>query len=642
MLDKLYVNFTGLEGPVKEYEPVIHKAYPKVLNREGIHTAIGDMEIKLEDLSKEEDWDCAYLNEFVNEASKQLVDVRGREIKVRSTRASKRLLVLLAGIGEGKTTLLDYFFRIWSNKSGALGNVERINIDFEGKTYLEPEEVHPNYLADLVIEEIHKEHIGLFKDQAKVYEVLKEPLEAQEGLLDIIEENQGLDARKHEEMELIKRFCSNSKIRAASLVNYLVNSEKKKVVITHDNVDRVRNSESQYKLLTLIHEALHQWDCCAIVCLREYTYGNLWPMGDWGFQRPMIYHKRPPRFASVLKKRFTKFPFEKYAKKASFYVGGKKYEIVNVKRFVSNIAKYLWAEDMESSLFFLNNGDIRQMLDMVRTFLSYHYLDLQALFTATFLKSRDEIKQIQSLNINFDNFICSITSGNYQYYCLSELFAGPREVTFTLNIIGGPQNMPLLPYRILTYLRRFNLVNIKPLIKKAICIGVTEEQVRDILGLFLSHYLIESMQGGRIENVQEVIITRKGVYYFDVLSTLATYIENVMNDTWWDERIDPYAQDSTLLQECGFLYECLDYILRLELTEAQRINRDCWASYKEFLSKEPYSARLAENFFSYLWSRRSRGTRVRKEFFDKFRTKITEIDSAIEGEDLPCDRSSRV
>lgn len=626
ILDLLYVEYKGKDGPIIDFEPVLHKAYPKVLETKGIHTADGTVEIKLEEI--EEDRDCAYLAEFISRAFKRDKDNRGKLMQIRRTRASKRLLVILGGIGEGKTTLLDYFSRRFAKKNRSLENIVRVNVDFEGMENVKPDQFTSDYLTELILREMNREFPELRQDKNKLLSVLEEPLSFQKGLLEVIEDRAGINARDKEELELIKRFAETDRILLASLINYLVNVRGKKVVVTLDNVDRLRSVDCQYKAVTLVHKALHSWDCCAVVCVREYTYGNLWLMGQWGFQRPLLYHKRPPRFAYVLQRHFKQFPVEKYTEKPSFQIREKNVEIEDVKRFVANIANFLWTKGMERTLFRLNNGDIRQMLEMVRAFLSFNSLDLEPIFTATFLKKREEATKIKGLTINFDNFIRAITVGNYQYYCMSSLLLPAARETFVLNMVGGPQTAPLLPYRVLTYFRRFEIVNKDPLIEKATCMGVKAQDVEDVLEAFLKSYLVESMQGVDIQDVKEVVITRKGVYYFDMLSVLAVYIENVMNDAWWDKRIAPYEQSYTLRKEGIFLKESMENIFRAEIRETKGVSKKFRAAYEEFLGEQPYCERIGESIVAYLKGLASRGTVLPKGELDMFEEQLVEIDKA--------------
>ena len=635
LLDAIYVeDIGGKEGPVEEYEQIINRAYPQVLKTEGLHTSDGTVETAKSKLDGSHD--CAYLVEFINGAYMQ----GSQTMHIRRTRASKRLLVILGGIGEGKTSLLWYFFRRYTRKKHDLLNIVWLNIDFEGMEGIKPEQLTADYLSVHILKEVDRQFPELRKDKNKLFAVLKEPLSVQKGLLDVIEERAGIDVRDEEELDLIKRFSKNNMILLTSMINYLVKAEGKKVVVTLDNVDRL-NSECQYQAITLLHEALHQWDCCAIVCVREYTYGNLWLMGQWGFQRPLLYHKRPPRFATVLQRRFRQLPIQDYIESPTFNIRGKVIEVKDVKRFIGNVANFLCTKDMEDALFRLNNGDTRQMLEMVRAFLSFHALDLEQLYTATFLKDRAEATKIRGLTHNFDNFIRAITVGNYQYYCVSNPLMPSARETFVLNMVGGPQNAPLLPYRVLTYIRKFEIVNKGPLIEKATCMGVSKQDVENVLEAFLKSYLIESMQGIDIRDVKEVVITRKGVYFFDILATLAVYIENVMNDAWWDEKVEPYEQSYTLRKECEFLEKILKYIFRTEVREAEGVPERSRAGYHEFLDKKPYCERLGESIFSHLKSLESRGTKIPNGILDSFEKQLEEIYKAKEGGQLAYVSSSK-
>jgi len=627
LFDALYVEYTGQDGPSAEYEPVINIAYPMVLKTEGIHTPDGVVKIRIPSSKLIGDHDCLYLAEFIQQAL-HLTDER----RIRYKRSSERLLVVLGGIGEGKTTLLDFFFRRFAKRVQELRNIVRLNINFEEMASIKPSELNGKYIAELLLETIdaNNDLKELRRDKDKLLAVLSEPLSLQKGLLEAMEERAGVDVRKEREAIFIEEYTTNPLVLIASIINYLVQNEHKKVVVTLDNVDRLPTVDCQSRAIAVIRLALRQWDCCAIVCVREYTYGNRWLMSECGFERPLLYHKRPPRFAPILQKRFEKIPVEKYTEFPSFEVRGKVVEIKNIKRFIRNIAKFLWGKSMERSLFRLSNGNIRQMLNMVKAFLSFHALDMEPLFLATFLKTREETEKIRRLTVNFDNFIRAITVGNYRYYSSRNPLASEAQETFVLNMIGGPRNAPLLPYRVLTYLRKFEIVNKKPLIRKACCLGVTEQDVQDVLEAFLKGYLIESMQGINIQDINEVVITRKGVCYFDELVVLSMYIENVMNDAWWDREIAPSEQSYNLRERAEFLEESLKCIIGTEIKEAEKVHRNSWAIYAEFLDDRPYCERLCESIVAHLKALKSRGTKLPERVLDNFEKLLDEIYDAKE------------
>lgn len=621
LLRKLYVEYKGEHYLNVDYSPPLHKVFPHLLQTQGIHTP--DRTVHIEIGEPEGDYDCAYLAEFI----KWALRCEDPEKRIRYKKANKRLLTILGGIGEGKTTLLDFFFRSYIKKNGDSERLVRINIDFAASGAITTSEFNSDYLTDRLLEKLADQFPQFGQDSDALLAVLKEPLSQKKSLLDLVERKSGKKAREAEEANLIKKFTEDHKVLVANIINYLANGQNKQVVVTFDNIDRLLG-ECQMKTPSLVQEMLNRWDCCSIVCMREYTYGNITRLGQTGFEQPPIYHKRPPRFGPILQKRFEKFPFEHYVDIPSFGFRGKTVEIRDVKRFVKNIAKFLWSDGIERALFRLSNGDIRVMFDMVKAFLCFHAVDMESLFIATFLRDRKEATRIGRLVKNYDNLVRAITVGNYRFYSSMSMASAAAQETFVLNIVGGPPEMPLLPYRVLTYIRYHENISKRALLDSASSIGMKTEVVEDLLGVFLKSYLIESMQGIDIQNVTDLVITRKGIYYFDELIVLAMYLENVMNDAWWDRPIEPYEQSFSIKQEAVFLEESIKYILRLEISEAEKVRDECLSIYQDFLDEKPYCERLCESVIAYLNGLGRRGAINPKKIVPAFYTVLQDISKA--------------
>ncbi len=617
LLDALYVEWTGTDGPLRDYEPAIHKAYRTVLDMKGIYTPDGTIEILIPE--PEGDHDCAYLEEFVLAALKP----ERRGSRIRHKRSSKRLLVILGGIGEGKTSLLDYFFRRVVKNRRNLKNVVRLNVDFEEMADLLPSELDVDYLSNLLVEGINTQFPELREEKDSLLGVLEEPLKVHAGLLAAVGEKAGQAARDRLEAKLIERCVENPRVLIASTINYLFRVRKKRLVVTLDNVDRLP-VECQSRAVNSVRLALRQWDCCAIVCVREYTYGNLWLMSEWGFERPLLYHKRAPRFASVLRRRFEKFDIGRHTQMPSFELGGKPLKVAAIRRFVKNISKFLWERDLEGCLFRLTNGNVRQMLNMVKSFLSFYRLDMEALFTSTFLREPLEAEKLR-LTANFENFLSAIIVGNFRYYSASNPMTPEARETFVLNVVGGPPSLPLLPYRVLTYLRNLEIMNIEPLVEKASCMGATSSQVDGVLDGFLKSYVIESMQGVDIGRVGEIAITRKGEYYFDELVLFSTYIANVMNDAVWDREIQPYEQLGSLNEMWDFVVECVKRIYQIELEELTTVDPQMRGAYKDFLWKQPYCERLCACNLARLHKMKRRGAIISDSIHSELQRLLSKI-----------------
>ena len=200
----------------------------------------------------------------------------------------------------------------------------------------------------------------------------------------------------------------------------------------------------------------------------------------------------------------------------------------------------------------LCNGNVRQMMNMVKAFLCFCGLNLEGVFTASYLSHRDEATLL-TLTANFDTFLRAIIVGNHCYYSVGNPLTVEARETFILNLLGGPPGHILLPLRILTYIKKFDIVHKAPLLSKAACMGINKSVVQAVLQTFLDTYLVESMQGTDSKEVAELIVTRKGRYYHDYLSRLATYLICVLNDTVWDQPVAPYEISDPLGKAISFL-----------------------------------------------------------------------------------------
>ena len=617
LLASLYVNSTLTDIPSPELEPLFNRAYGDLLLAPGVHYPDGQVALSVEQLKP--DVDCAYIAEFIQGVFRS----RKRPMSVRRQRSSTRLLVLLGGIGEGKSTLLNYFFRIYAPEHCNLPGLYRINLDFVEYVTVPPARFTSRHLAEQFLDIVAEDRPDLFAQKDKLLAVLKEPLELERGMLDLIGEREGPEERERQLLRTITRIRRNPLAVLAGAVNYLAVEEGKKVIVTLDNVDRLR-PECQSRAVSLFRLALRQLDCCAIVCVREYTYGRLLEMTEWGFEYPLLYHKRPPDFASVLKRRFTRMPAPLGSPDPLFKLGGNPVHLEQRQRFVENLAKFLWERGMGRMLLRITNGNVRQMLSMVKAFLSFYDLDLVSLFAATFYRVQEEPERLR-LTANFDNFVRAIIVGNHKYYSSRNRLTAEARETFVLNLLGGPPERPLLPYRLLGYIRKYGIAHKEPMIRKAACLGVKRGQIKDILSSFFSSYLVESMQGLNLSEVEDIIITRKGEYYYDELCTLATYAANVMNDTSWSDMMKPHEQSDSPAARARFLLRGVENVFHAETQEVRRISKWKRASYRDFLLYKPYSERLCVSVLAHLRGLDSRGVRLTEDVYRGFERLLEEI-----------------
>jgi len=409
ILKSLYVtNTLSRRDPFAGEQIPLNDGYPKVLLTPGVHSPHGSTVLPLP--RARNDVDCQQLARFITNALR----LRKPHRRVRNQRSSTRLLVLLGGIGEGKSTLLDYFFRVYAPRKEQTSSLVRLNVDFEENADVTKNTLKPALLANLLLDSLKEQFDGILQDPDAVMRILDDPMSHHRGFLALIERLQGKEARAGEEARLVARLYRNPLTLLAGAINYLANVRRCQVVVTLDNVDRLEKG-CQTIAMTLIRQALRQWDCCAIVCVREYTYGRLWVMTEWGYESPLLYHKRPPRFASVLKGRFEKFPVNPDQSEPLFMLGDIPVYLHHRSDFLVRTVKFLWEKNMERSLRNLCNGNVRQMLTMVKAFLSSSDLDLEHILRASYFRDPEEA-MTQRLTANFDNFMRAITVGNFTYY----------------------------------------------------------------------------------------------------------------------------------------------------------------------------------------------------------------------------------
>lgn len=265
LLEELYVEYTGMNGPITKYPAFRHELYPGILEGSGVHYPDGTVEFEKKETGG--DLDCAHLAEFVERALNRNTY---KESLIRHIPSLKRLLVVLAALGEGKTAMLKYFFSIYTKRNPGLENIVRLNIDFEGMTHIKPSVLNEDFVAELLLQAIDKQFPQLNREGDKFLMVMEEPLSFHKGYLEAVEIRAGVRDREEAELDLLERFEGNTRILVTSMINYLANKEGKKIVVTLDNVDRLP-LECQFRAVAVIQVALRQWDCCAIVTVREYT-----------------------------------------------------------------------------------------------------------------------------------------------------------------------------------------------------------------------------------------------------------------------------------------------------------------------------------------------------------------------------------
>ena len=449
--------------------------------------------------------------------------------------SSKTLLsdpiILIGGKGAGKTTFINYFFKINLDEK-VKKIIPSVYIDFIGYTLQQIKDTKSVYSK--IIEILYENHPEL---KLTNYDILKRIYKKEinrnidGGIWSIYKDN--LERLEEKINDFIEEKINNPEIHLRAISEYLINPSHKRLCIIFDNVDQLDFEEAQREAFLLAESIYRNLKCLVVISLREgyfYKWRTLPPFDAF---QSNVFHITAPSYREVLKKRLQYVVDNHKYLSVEGDIKNKHFEISDssLENLFKSIYKTLFLEKNSEILQFLEQTsfpNIRLGLDKFNDFLISGHTKVEEYMTS------------DTYNIPIWEFVKSVAleSNFYYNYKTSKIH----------NLFyPSPSNRShFTKIRLLKYLyfeaenNSFNdcFVSVESILNLFVEAGYTKDIIIEELNLLINYNLINcenfnsdtENKSNEIETFQ-VKITQGGIYYIKNLINTFYYIDIILEDT---------------------------------------------------------------------------------------------------------------
>ena len=476
--------------------------------------------------------------------------------------------LLIGGAGTGKTTFLQWFFRVNEHRPN-LENTVLIWVDFR----------KAGYAADEVAQRLRQEIISQLEDSPllgldslgalqavyrdRVNRLRKTTLAPFE---------QDASQMQTKIAECINQWQSDACEYIRRLLHYAIPHSGRSVLIVLDNADQ-KDEPFQYAVYDVAQQLANSEPVSIVLVLRESTFfkASQSPRLN-AFSQQQVFHIQAPRLAPVLSKRFSYLA--SCTRKQPFTItsaAGYPLTVDDVSRFLTLLEKSI-LEGTESPrilelLEAVSNGSVREALNLVYEFLVSGHTKMDGYFWGY---TKDETSRIP-----YHEFLASVMLDEMAFFSENDSH------TF-VNLFArqpGPGDSHFSRLRILTMakdlspgntLRPEDYVPLGTIKEPFLQCGMAEATVnRHLKSLVRFGLLIADTQARdekQFEGVKSVHLAAAGRYYLDRLSGEFQYCARVIPDTFIVDEI-VYSQLYDLYRPVVSKNFLLSLDRRLQTTE---------------------------------------------------------------------------
>ncbi len=483
-------------------------------------------------------FDIPLIDVATTRSSAPSVDTRINEALQDAVEGS--LLLLVGGVGAGKTTFVARYFEFLAGTS-VRDAVIPIALDF---TRTSEENANLSAFTDPgVLRQLEDGfpdyHLDSWETALRVYE--REVTKLRRGDLAPFWAN---NKQRFDELvsEEIRKYKTDLSEHIRRLLVYLRTQHQKTICVIFDNVDQL-NQEFQHRVIKLAHQKSKTWGCLSMLALREETYWRFRNTPPLDAYHRSAFHIAAPRIANVLSARLELAKKERGNQKLSVTSSdGVPFVDISTGQFLDIlVASFLGEQDQNIFLLeALCANDIRQALDMFATFLLSGHTN-----TDEYIKS---YAYGGSYVVPFHHLLRGVAFGERRNYDSSKSLIANVFVLAEDGFYSHFQQLRILRYLLVTrnmdsapgrgFLTIASLFEVfRPLVAH-------EDGLRRVIDPLLRHRLIEAANGYRIHGdaADAVRITSAGEYYLNSLIFEFSYLDLIVSDTpiksqQWYEKI---------------------------------------------------------------------------------------------------------
>lgn len=436
------------------------------------------------------------------------------------------VLLILGGVGAGKTTFIYRFRKVLARESidnnclWAYINFNRFS--GSGENLLE-------WTSSTMLESLHQDYPELKLDEwsmlKQIYHADYEKLK-RGALAPIFKRNP--DQFDERFAEVLVDLMSDHSKHVLKLLKTSSKRFKRRPFLVFDNADQ-HDIEMQNRVFLLAQKFAEEIGCSCIISLREESYWKNRSFGALSAFHSTSYHVRSPRFQLVLSSRF-KYA-EKLVDEQRFYWQNNSISSEDLSGVLRLVKSTLLSKDSRYIKFaeLLAPGEARQQLEFIARFLYSGHTNVDSLLRAA--------RRNRHLTIGFHEFIGSIILGDSQHFSESA-----SDIINLFALDGGSDashfnRLALLGFLLNSQDRPSSVgqgyVLISDLINDCENVGMSSNTARAIINLMVSRRLLETETQIRsdISGSEFIRATVASNYYVDVLCNEFAYLELMIEDT---------------------------------------------------------------------------------------------------------------
>lgn len=533
----------------------------------------------------------------ISRAAKSALARDGRSYHAAAS-PEKRVLFVQAGVGTGKTTMLNHLVRVTipdvARESSLPIGLVPVLLDFKG--YTEAENLRTVWASLLTKARTRVEDEMSRRGVSRLWEKIAEPfmvLPNGDQIPEIAEAANPVAARS--------RFIERARVGQVFLERVgLYLAEDKRfpsfVVLILDNLEKLEVSTARQlaiinNLLALLERAR---GILAVVSVRESTLGNLSHLASFASQHHIErQHLTTPLISEVLQKRIDS-SLERLASGGNIErqvalstgITVTVADVVGMLRTVDSAfseevhslgiardgGERAAAKELVVSklMHVCTNRNVRAALDMALTAIESWAIRLEEVLPF-YYNMRTKHGRGTLPPFTFDEFLRLSMIGAHLFYSSDDGKNYPNAFGWgNMKPDYGAGRFPtLVKHRLMQFLDNAGRAVAVTDIRKALrqCTGYDDDDILMLLKNFLDDGLIESEEGNRIERIRLVYVTPKLVYILHWLCKTLVYLEHVRNDSVIEFMSTPHYPRSSFADDVENLLEFVWYIFDQERRE---------------------------------------------------------------------------
>jgi hypothetical protein len=456
---------------------------------------------------------------------------RSVEKQVTERASEPEVLLILGGIGVGKTTFLHRFRRVIATED-IEDNCLWAYVDFN--KYSDTGELLLNWVVREAWASLAQDYSYLELDS---FAVLKQAYHTEYEQL-----KRGrlapLFAKSVEDFELafgeaLKEYEKETDQHFARMMRVAAQQTLRKPFLVFDNADQF-SEKTQDEVFRLAQKFAKDIGCASVISLREESYWKNKDHGTLSAFHAVSYHVQPPKLRQVISRRF-KFAEKLLAESDRDFVDSNERVVTaeELSEVLKRVSRSILANDSRymELLEYLSPFEIRRPLQFLARFLVSGHTNMDSLLRSVRGTATPD------LIIGFHEFLTAITLGDREFYSeatsdIVNLFAvDGRSDASNLNrllVLGR-----ILMGKRLTSPLGEGFVPVVSLISDCEAFGVMPDTTRSILTLMNTKRLVETeaQDRGSVASATFVRATAATQYYLDNLIYEFSYLDSMVIDT---------------------------------------------------------------------------------------------------------------